>query len=230
MLTKSKAAFQLSAESLWQKGFRVYFWTFTFSVVHSDWECTERFRAFLNHLRVVLDGDWGGVRVAELHKTHGVHYHALINRRLAVDIVRRVGRCHGIGRIFVCVADGKSCAYLSKYLSKGVAGPVGPKGRSARRWSSFGKVPHRCRVSDLVNDSPMWVYRRAHSMPFVRYGIERRLDLCWLRGERCFARAWHAANDGDDGLVWNLSCGREVVVESGMLVQSMVQSGMVGPF
>src|ERR1039458_3082986 len=92
-MTKTRAAFELTAERLFDGGNDVYFWTFTFSVIHSDWDGSALFREFLNHLRMVLGGDWGGVRVVELHKEHGVHYHALVNRRLAVDIVRRVGSC-----------------------------------------------------------------------------------------------------------------------------------------
>lgn len=192
MLTKTKAAFLLTCERLFQAAPRVYFWTFTFSTLHSDWDCAKLFRDFLRHLRKHLGGDWGGVRVAELHKEHGVHYHALINRRLAVDEVRYVASFHGIGRIFVCRARKESSAYLAKYLSKGKEGPLCKSGRRARRWAKFGEIDH-VKVSDLENYSPMWVFRRNNHLGFLGYRWEALLSRAWDLGEDTFRMAWELA-------------------------------------
>lgn len=200
-LTKTKAAFLLTAESMFEKYPKVYFWTFTFYRVHPDWEASQRFTRFLNHLQKVTDKGWGGLRVAELHKEHGLHFHALVNGRIAIDFVRRVGKCYGIGRVHVCKADVKSAAYLAKYLSKQKRGPKTKTGRNMRRWGAFGNVKqHASRVSDLVNDSPMWVYRREHKLPFLSYGKERVLWLCWERGPEVFKAAWFKlrAAESDD--------------------------------
>ena len=207
-MTKTTAAFLLTADRLFaDKTQKVYFWTFTFCVVHDDWEASSYFASFLNHLRKVIGGDWGGVRVVELHRDHGCHYHALINRRLAVDIVRRVARCHAIGRIFVELADADAAAYMGKYLSKQCKGPLTKSGRNARRWAAFGPVA-RTRVSDLVNDSPEWVYRREHNLPFVSYRYEALLSSCWVRGEVTFRTAWHCAKRGEMGNVLALAHGQ----------------------
>lgn len=210
-MTKTTAAFLLTADRLFQPGEKVFFWTFTFNVIHSDAEGSALFSEFLNHLQKVLKGDWGGVKVAELHKEHGIHFHALINRRLAVDIVRRVARCHGLGRIHVerawtdeeAVRNGKkkgAAAYLSKYLTKQQKQPIklckDGKIRSLRRWSAFGKIRHT-RISDLVNDYPEWIFRRAHNLPFTTYHFEHFLRVCWLRGEQTFKSAYFAAASND---------------------------------
>src|SRR5262245_50167229 len=122
---KSRIAFQMTAERLFEPGFRVYFWTFTFYELQADYVAMKRFRAFLNHLQKVFkDCKWGGVRVAELHKDHGVHFHALINRRLPVEIVRNVAKCYGMGRIHVKVADKGAAKYLTKYLWKQRQAPI----------------------------------------------------------------------------------------------------------
>ena len=186
------------------------------------------FSAFLKHLRNVLEGDWGGVRVAELHKEHGVHYHALINRRLSVDVVRRVARCHGIGRIFVEVADNNGAAYLSKYLSKQRAGPLCRSGRRARRWASFGPI-RKTRVCDVVNDSPMWVYRRANNLPFLGYRWEGFLNSAWIMGEEVFRAVWFAAKTGREGDVLGLVHGF-LKVENHVLIRDELRRLIRGPF
>lgn len=188
-MTKTKAAFQLTAQGLFERFPRVYMWTVTFACVQSDWEGSKRFSAFLKHLREVVGKGWGGVRVCELHKDHGVHFHMLVTERLAVDLVRRVGRCHGIGRIHVCRARPESGAYLAKYLSKQKEGPRHESGRKMRRWAAFGEVP-RVRVSDLVNDRPMWVFRREKNLPFLNYKAEKILERCWDYGTTAFTTAW----------------------------------------
>ena len=229
-MTKTRAAFELTADRLFVESRFVYFWTFTFAVLHDDWEASAMFSEFLNHLRKTIGGDWGGVRVVELHREHGVHYHALVNRRLAVDIVRRVGRCHGIGHMFVEKADSGACSYLAKYLSKQKKGPKTKSGRNGRRWAAFGPIT-RTRISDLVNDSPQWVFRRENNLPFLGYLWECRLSNCWLRGEDVFRSAWFAAKQGREGDVLGLMHGSLVCGEHGMLVERAFRGAyMPGPF
>ena len=201
--SKSCTAFLKSAASLWQPGLRVYFWTVTFREVRADWEQSAAFTAFLEQLRRQVDPDMGGVKVGELHPGgHGVHYHLLVNRRISVHLVRKLGRRYGIGRIFVEVADQNAGPeYLAKYLSKRGDHPLCKSGRNQRRWSCFGKVPRRCRCSDLQFENPMWLHRRAHQMPFVGYRFEPLLDKAWMRGLPAFRLAYSAARAGDMGTV-----------------------------
>lgn len=198
MLSKSKTAFVLTARRLFDEpGERVYFWTFTFRQVHSDWDASACFREFLNHLRKVLDGDWGGVKVAELHREHGVHFHCLINRRLAIDIVRRVAECHEFGRIEVQKADKKASNYLAKYLTKSRSKKMFAKsGRSLRKWESFGPFKKQAtRLKDLINDGCFWKFRREHNMPVTLWRLEAFLDRCWIIGDLEFTHAWTIANE-----------------------------------
>lgn len=218
MLTKSKAAFLLTAERLFTKKDKVYFWTFTFYTIKSDWEGSHLFSKFLHHLRNTLGGDWGGVRVVELHREHGVHYHALINRRLAVDIVRRIAKCYAIGRIFVEKADLDSTTYLSKYLTKQRQGPKTKSGRNARRWAAFGPID-KTRISDLINDSPMWQFRREAHLPFTSYRYEHLLSRAWDFGPQHFKAAWWAAKQDREGDLIALANGTVRVDSTGILAE-----------
>jgi hypothetical protein len=196
-MTKSAAAFHLTCAKIFSQHSHVYFWTVTFYELHSDWVASELFGRFLWDLRRRLGKGWGGVRVAELHREHGVHFHLLVTARLPVDLVRTIGRCHGIGRVHVCKARPESGVYLAKYLSKRTSGPKTESGRNARRWAAFGDVD-RTRVKDLENNSPMWVYRRIHGLKFTDYQSEKILQHCWDRGEACFHRAWKAIAVSDN--------------------------------
>jgi len=188
----------MSAKRLFEDHNHVYFWTITFACVQDDWVASKKWRAFLNHLRQVIGRGWGGLRVTELHKEHGVHFHMLVTERLAVDLVRRVGRCHGIGRIQVCKADSGSGDYMAKYLSKTREGALTETGRQARRWAKFGEVKHT-RVSDVVCDSPMWRLRHERKWVWTSYSGEHLLNRYWwqIEDQENFEVAWQLARNGD---------------------------------
>jgi hypothetical protein len=152
MLTKSKAAFQLSAETLFSMGRRVYMWTFTFPRVVDD----EVAFACWNHLRTLLcrefkKGDLPGIRVVEVHPGgHGLHFHVLIAKRLPVQEVRRMAIRAGFGRIHVQKAKKSSWRYLAKYLGKQDDGLK----KGCRRWGFFGSFKGT-RVKDIVIESTL---------------------------------------------------------------------------
>lgn len=196
MLSKSKTAFVLTARRLFDEpGEKVYFWTFTFRQTHSDWDGSHCFSEFLNHLRKTLDGDWGGVKVAELHREHGIHFHCLINRRLPIDIVRRVAELHEFGRIQVEPADKLACNYLAKYLTKRTHNKIfAQSGRSLRKWEAFGPFKHQAtRLKDLINYSDLWKFRRENKLPVTLWRLEAFLDRCWLIGEDTLRHGWTIA-------------------------------------
>lgn len=200
MLSKSKTAFVLTARRLFDEpGERVYFWTFTFRQAHSDWDASHCFSEFLNHLRKTLDGDWGGVKVAELHKGdygHGLHFHCLINRRLPIDIVRRVAQLHEFGRIQVEPADKKACHYLAKYLTKRTHNKIFARSgkRSLRKWEAFGPFKKQAtRLKDLTNESDYWRFRRQNQLPVTLWRLEQFLDRCWIIGEDTLRYGWSVA-------------------------------------
>lgn len=229
-MTKSSAAFQMTAENLWKQVPKVYFWTITFAEVRNDWEQSARFRKFLNHLRMIFGTEWGGVRVAELHKEHGVHFHMLITARIGVDVVRRIGPAYGIGRIQVCKARKQSAKYLAKYLSKQKSGPITEKGNSMRRWSAFGNIK-RVRVKDIQNDSPMWVYRRQHNLPFLTFKDEIVISRAWnISPEACKA-AWFCCRRGNFQDAIDVATEKLTVTQLGELVErfpaAMVTPGVI---
>jgi hypothetical protein len=85
------------------------------------------------------------IRVYELHDEHGLHIHWLVDRFLPVQVVRRIAKRHGFGRIHA-----KRCGkwvgdYLAKYLSKEVRAAC-LKGK--RLWAGFGNATW-CRVKDI---------------------------------------------------------------------------------
>jgi len=189
-MSPSEAAFRFSVQRLFDKHPKLYFWTVTFPVLHSDWVCSKRWSAFLKHLQNLVGKGWGGLRVTELHRDHGVHFHFLCTERLAVDLVRRVGRCHGIGRIQVCRADSETGGYMAKYLSKRDGGAKTESGRGARRWAAFGDIEHT-RVRDVEVITPQWSFRRNRGLSRLAYAIEVPLSRVWWCSEpEQFAEVW----------------------------------------
>lgn len=229
--SKSITAFQMTAERLWRPGFRVYFWTFTFREVESDWDCLAAWAKLQTWLRKTFP-TMGGVRVSELHKSHGVHFHMLCDQRLDVNHVRSEAWRFGFGRINVKVADqnpGGASGYLCKYLSKCREGPLCKSGRKSRRWAAFGKVI-RTRVSDLVNDSLMWQFRRLHNFWWLGYRREKYLLRIWNYGDDNFKAGWFAAKSGRVGDLVGLATGRLESRGLGELVERFKLVGMECPF
>jgi hypothetical protein len=78
-----------------------------------------------------------GLRVTELHASHGVHFHAIINTRVPITEMNRLARRHGFGRMSVKEADRSSVTYLSKYLTKSFMAD-NPSFAGRRRWGPIG--------------------------------------------------------------------------------------------
>jgi len=135
--TKSQAAFVMSAEKLFAENPKqIYFWTFTFKQVHPDFRYPLLWKQFTRKLQHMYGDCLHGLRVLQVHPGgHGLHYHALLTKRVAVQIVRRLGKRYGIGRVQVEHCGPGAIHYLAQYLrptedfelSKGM-----------RRWGSMG--------------------------------------------------------------------------------------------
>lgn len=145
-----------TAERLFRERKKVYFWTFTFKhTPYSDDAAMEDWDTF--HLRLLhYFPDIQGLRVSELHRSHGIHFHCLLDRRVPVDrmikIWRGSGRLTGhnryldFGRWSVSVCSQETAAYLAKYLSKEYRDRFSFGHR--RRWGAIGG--YRCtRVKDV---------------------------------------------------------------------------------
>lgn len=145
MITRSACAFRFSAIKLERESKRLYMWTFTFvSVPISDAYAMGDWHML--HRRIIkIFPDLRGLRVCELHRSHGIHFHVLINRRIPIDRVKRLcwgnGNITGknrrldFGRIHVVKANLNAAQYMAKYLTKQY---TTENNFRRRRWGSVG--------------------------------------------------------------------------------------------
>lgn len=127
----------------------VYFWTFTFPDVPPIPEAGQRWRRVVQWLQREFGETVWGLRVYELHETHGLHLHALVNKYLPVRRVRAAVEGYGFGRIHVTRIPVGMADYPAKYLGKQNRDDC-LKGK--RLWAAFGKKDHT-RVKDVEVDS-----------------------------------------------------------------------------
>jgi hypothetical protein len=130
-MSKSKAAFQFAAQTLGQQS--LFMWTFTFKEVLDIKDTRKRW----NYLLTLLRRTWpklAGLRVFELHDTHGLHVHLITNRWIDVNQARVLAKKAGWGRIHVMRTPPERASYLAKYLGK--ERPECFKGW--RLWAGFG--------------------------------------------------------------------------------------------
>lgn len=114
---------------------KVYFWTFTFVETQPVWRSAAAWSALQRQLFDWF-GKFRGIRVAEMHRLHGLHFHVLVDARLPVAVVRRLATRYGFGRIEVQAVRNKEAAsrYLVKYLAKGESLPC----PGMKRWTRIG--------------------------------------------------------------------------------------------
>jgi len=146
-MTKTEFAFRTSCEILFEQEPEVYFWTFTFIRPMPDWWYANTWQAFIRDLQRLYGGELRGIKVTELHQTHGIHFHALLNHRVWVGEVRRLCKRYGLGRVHVEKCDRNAIDYLAKYLSK-----QHTKGQKLfcgiRRWHTIGAF-RGCKVRNV---------------------------------------------------------------------------------
>jgi len=181
-MTKTQAAFIMSVDRLFEISKRVYFWTFTFKNTYPDWWYPVAWSRFSRDVKNLYGGYICGLRVVEPHPNgHGLHYHLLVNRRMSIYFIRRIGERYGMGRISVDKrpAGPHSGKYLSKYLVKDVERPL----HGVARWGPFGNFCH-VRKNDVVIESPYMECRRRWVMGKVAIGYETIIRRVWeLHGE-----------------------------------------------
>jgi len=217
MMRRTQAAFLLSAERLFAQGKPIYFWTFTWYDVHLDREYAALWSGFVKAMNYALgyrtgSGAFQGLRVVEPHKMHGLHYHALLNRRLSVDEVRSVGARFGIGRVHVKLCEDVGIArYMAKYLTK-----ARMSGTRVRVWGGVGGFKC-CRGVDVEIGSLYHEVWAALVEPGQRvaWWVRRYvLDLCrqygalYLWGPR--RRIAAAQFLVDNGVLLTLACLRSL--------------------
>jgi len=158
---RTTTAFQFSAERLAEQSKNLYFWTFTFKSVPlddnaamEDWDTLRT--------RLVNTFPWmQGLRVCELHRSHGIHFHTLVNGRIPIRRVFKIiygsghltgrNRYLDFGRMRVTKCDYGTTMYMSKYLSKQYRKDYSFGGR--RRWGSIGGF-EQTKCADIIYDTP----------------------------------------------------------------------------
>lgn len=152
MISRTVAAFEFSFDKLLNETGELYFWTFTFREVMSDDDCLKAWNKLLQNHRNIWK-NYPGIRVIELHKFHGMHFHVLFNKRVPIREMLRVGEPLGFGRIS-CekVKDPTGTKrYLRKYLRKDFMKDQWRKGR--RRWAGINGFQNT-RCKDIEYDGP----------------------------------------------------------------------------
>jgi len=154
-MRKTEFAFLSSVSRLFSECPKLYLWTFTMRKGMPDWWYARVWAEFVRKLGDLYGGQLRGVKVVELHATHGLHWHVLLNQRVWVGEVRRIGGRLGIGVVHVVRADEASAGYLAKYIGKDLdgQGQRGPLRGGVCRWGTVGGF-RGCRVKDVVVDSP----------------------------------------------------------------------------
>jgi len=142
-MTRSKEAFLWSVKGLGEYAERerekLYFWRFSFACDLHDWQYGYRFARFMYQIVRRYEGEMPlyGVRVLERTKRGRIHEHAIVNKRIPIDLVHRLGRRYDLGWAWVktCWEVKGAGNYLGKYLSK--RQPV-PLPRGMKKWSCIG--------------------------------------------------------------------------------------------
>jgi len=153
MASKTAMAFQMTCEKLARANAKLYLWTLTFrEVPFFDWCAMDAWHQLHRKLEKLFPL-MVGVRVSELHTTHGLHFHLIVNQRIDINVVLQVATPFGFGRIQVEEVRDKTATilYLSKYLSKAFKAE-NRMTKGARRWGTIGGFKAtRCR--DLVYEN-----------------------------------------------------------------------------
>lgn len=146
MLTKTQLAFLQSAQALRNTTGKLYLWTFTFEKVYPAWHYQDLWHRFQKDLQHCGTSMFYGLRVVQMHESHGFHYHCLFNEYVDARRVWRIARKHGMGHIDVKkVKSGDGAInYVMRYLTSDAQ----PFPIRLRRWGGMFGFPCQS-VNDL---------------------------------------------------------------------------------
>ena len=187
-MNKSRSAFLFSSQRLGTQ--KLFLWTFTFAEVLPIKDTRKRW----NHLLTLLRRRWPGLcglRVFELHDSHGLHVHLVTNRFIDVNEARKLSKKAGWGRIHVMRVPVEKAAYLAKYLSKDRESCF----KGWRLWAGFGEWDWS-RVKDILFETPRSTIYQAcktwlgwsgnhdfrNRMAAVEHLYRRTIELGWIAG------------------------------------------------
>lgn len=191
-MTKSRLACEWNLEGVFGDRKRAYLWTFTFEEVLDLVEACRRWGKLSDWFKWYFKGTVWGVRVYELHEEHGLHVHAVVNRRVQVDLVRPAVRRLGFGRIHVKQVDRARARYVLKYLGKQYREPCL---RGRRMWACFGGWKGRPRT--LVKNV---VKRDGLTFEFQKARLEAGPRARFEEVARHASTAYLTAVEGSEGL------------------------------
>lgn len=157
LMSKTAGAFTFSAEKLFNEYAQIYFWTFTFVTTPiDDATAMEDWNMLHGRIKREFKGI-KGLRVCELHRSHGIHFHVFVNVRIPIrrmkQIFRGTGYINGknrrldFGRVSVAECNRDTIAYMCKYLTKEYRQAYSFKHR--RRWGTVGGFKP-VRVRDVI--------------------------------------------------------------------------------
>lgn len=146
MLNRTGMAFTFSFEKLAARYRKLYFWTFTFLQTPLDDQIAmEDYHIFMNRIVKTWPGI-EGLRVSELHESHGIHFHCVLNMRIPIKRVMRLAKGNGLlvgrnrwlpfGRMSVERCNNDIVNYLAPYLTKQYRDRFSFGRR--RRWGAIG--------------------------------------------------------------------------------------------
>ncbi len=185
--SRTCAAFDFTCERLFKRCKQVYFWTFTFKSVPLTDDFAMEDWATLRKRLVKKFPSLIGVRVCELHRSHGIHFHVLLSEPVPIHCLRQMmygsGRVIGrnryldFGRLSVSRCDVGTAQYLAKYLRKSYV-RTHWFGRR-RRWGIVGGGRQTgwqaCRCKDVIYDT---AFHR--NMKELGHGRQMSPGLCLL--------------------------------------------------
>jgi len=182
-------------------GDKLYFWTFTTKEVLPDWRLAPIWKRFIRDVCHLFDDDGGspltGIRVLERHRKGNLHYHAIVNRRIPVDEVRKIGGKYGIGRVHVRKVRSNDGAlfYLAKYLGKDRR--VVGEGCRIKAWGTIGDASWSVKRSDIKVDD-----RFTRLVRKVKLGVypDKPMPLPLVR--QLMRWKWAGFDDKEDFLLW----------------------------
>jgi hypothetical protein len=206
-MTKSKAAFLLACRML-AKDNRLFMWTFTFKDVLNVKDARKKW----NYLRTLLLRTWPtlqGIRVFELHESHGLHVHLVTNSFVDVNRARAIANKAGWGRIHVKRTSAERVTYLAKDLSK----PRPDCLKGWRLWAAFGTGWEPPKVKDIISNSMLsriyrackdWQGWTGNSRFFDRMVLVRWLLL------KTIEEGWEIGL-GPNGKPYRMCCKKELL-------------------
>lgn len=205
-MKKTHVAFQMSTERLAERG-KLFFWTFTFPEKLDIVETRTRWNYLLTQMR----RQWPamcGLRVFEMHKTHGLHVHLVTNTYIDVNIARKMAIKAGWGRIFVDRMPAEKAGYLGKYLSK----ERPPCFKRWRLWAGFGADWNWTKVGGLEKNSAFCRMYRHFKTSYGwegKQGFFKRMEFTTYMLDALIAEGQRGANRGRMGKL------REVLFDGG---------------